>query len=67
MTVLLKGVEDGDKVTATADAYAYNSAEVKDADTITGSVIALAGADAENYQLAETKASVSAKIWQKQM
>lgn len=29
LTVLLKGVEDGDKVTATADAYAYNSAEVK--------------------------------------
>lgn len=67
LTVLLKGVEDGDKVTATADAYAYNSAEVKDADTITGSVIALAGADAENYQLAETKASVSAKILQKNL
>ena len=67
LTVLLKGVEDGDKVTATADAYAYNSAEVKAADTITGSVIALAGADAENYQLAETKASVSAKILQKNL
>lgn len=67
LTVLLKGVEDGDKVTATADAYAYNSAEVKDADTITGSVIALAGADVENYQLAETKASVSAKILQKNL
>ena len=67
LTVLLKGVEDDDKVTATADAYAYNSAEVKDADTITGSVIALAGADAENYQLAETKASVSAKILQKNL
>lgn len=67
LTVLLKGVEDGDKVTATADAYAYNSAEVKAADTITGSGIALAGADAENYQLAETKASVSAKILQKNL
>ena len=67
LTVLLKGVEDDDKVTATADAYAYNSAEVKDADTITGSGIALAGADAENYQLAETKASVSAKILQKNL
>ncbi len=67
LTVLLKGVEDGDKVTATADAYAYNSAEVKDADTITGSGIALAGADAENYQLAETKVSVSAKILQKNL
>ena len=67
LTVLLKGVEDGDKVTATADAYAYNSAEVKDADTITGSGIALAGADAENYQLAETKDSVSAKILQKNL
>lgn len=41
LTVLLKGVEDDDKVTATADAYAYNSAEVKAADTITGSGIAL--------------------------
>ena len=67
LTVLLKGVEDGDKVTATVDAYAYNSAEVKAADTITGSGIALAGADAENYQLAETKASVSAKILQKNL
>lgn len=67
LTVLLKGVEDDDKVTATAGAYAYNSAEVKDADTITGSGIALAGADAENYQLAETKASVSAKILQKNL
>ena len=67
LTVLLKGVEDEDKVTATADAYAYNSAEVKDADTITGSGIALAGADAENYQLAETKVSVSAKILQKNL
>lgn len=67
LMVLLKGVEDDDKVTATADAYAYNSAEVKDADTITGSGIALAGADAENYQLAETKASVSAKILQKNL
>lgn len=67
LTVLLKGVEDDDKVTATADAYAYNSAEVKAADTITGSGIALAGADAENYQLAETKASVSAKILQKNL
>ena len=67
LTVLLKGVEDGDKVTATADAYAYNSAEVKDADTITGSGIALTGADAENYQLAETKDSVSAKILQKNL
>ena len=67
LTVLLKGVEDDDKVTATADAYAYNSAEVKDADTITGSGIALAGADAENYQLAETKASVSAKILPKNL
>ena len=67
LTVLLKGVEDDDKVTATADAYTYNSAEVKDADTITGSGIALAGADAENYQLAETKASVSAKILQKNL
>ena len=67
MTVLLKGVEDDDKVTATADAYAYNSAEVKDADTITGSGIEIAGADAENYQLAETKAFVSAKILQKNL
>lgn len=67
LAVLLKGVEDEDKVTATADAYAYNSAEVKDADTITGSGIALAGADAENYQLAETKISVSADILPKDL
>lgn len=65
--VLLNGVEDGDEVTATADAYVYNSAEVKDADTITGSGIALAGVDAENYQLAETKVSVSAKILPKDL
>ena len=65
--VLLNGVEDGDEVTATADAYVYNSAEVKDADTITGSGIVLAGGDAANYQLAETKVSVSAKILPKDL
>jgi len=67
MEVLLNGVEDGDEVTAIADAYVYNSADVKEADTVTGSGIALIGADAENYQLAETKASVSAKILPKDL
>lgn len=67
LEVLLNGVEDGDEVIAAADAYVYNSADVKEADTITGSGIALAGADAENYQLAETKASVSAKILPKDL
>ena len=67
MEVLLGGVVDGDEVTAAAEAYVYNSAEVKDADTITGSGVTLAGTDAENYQLAETKASVNAKILPKDL
>lgn len=62
LTVHLNGVESGDEVTATVETYIYNNTNVKDANTITGSGILLTGADAENYQLAETKASVSAKI-----
>ena len=67
LSVVLTGVEDGDEVAASAEAYVYNDANVKDADTITGSGLALAGADAENYQLAETKISANAKILPKDL
>ena len=67
LAVLLNGVEDGDEVTAAADTYSYNGANVKDASTITGNSITLAGTDAGNYQLAETKISVSADILPKDL
>lgn len=67
LAVLLNGVEDGDEVTAAADTYNYNGVNVKDADTITGNGITLAGADAGNYQLAETKVSVRANILPKDL
>lgn len=57
----LEGVLDSDNVTATAT-FSYNSPNVKDADAITATDIALAGNDAGNYTLSETEIKGEASI-----
>lgn len=58
----LSGVISGDTVSASAQSYAYNSADVSAANQITASGITLTGADAGNYQLDATTASASGSI-----
>lgn len=61
-SLVLSGVLDGDKVSATAEAIAYNDAGVARASTITATGIALTGADRSNYTLKADTASASGTI-----
>lgn len=62
ISIQLSGVISGDTVSASAQSYAYNSADVSIANQITASGITLSGADAGNYQLGATTASASGSI-----
>ncbi|MCC8140076.1 MAG: YDG domain-containing protein [Lachnospiraceae bacterium] len=62
--ISLTGVVDGDSVSAAAESYTYNSANVDEADTITASGITLSGTDAGNYTLSSDTATIAASITQ---
>ena len=62
LTITLEGVLSGDTVTATADSYAYNSANVAEANTVTANDITLDGADAGNYTLSSDTATANGTI-----
>ena len=62
LTITLNGVVSDDSVTAVADSYTYNSANVAEANTVTANDITLSGADAGNYTLSATSATTSGII-----
>ena len=62
ISIGLEGVVPGDTVSASAQSYAYNSADVSTANQITASGIALNTAGEVNYQLAATTVSVAGTI-----
>ena len=62
LTITLEGVLSGDTVTATADSYTYNSANVAEANTVTANDITLDGADAGNYTLSSDTATANGTI-----
>lgn len=62
LSITLDGVVTGDDVTATATSYAYNSANVSEANTITATGITLSGGKADNYKLSENTATASGSI-----
>ncbi|MCC8044920.1 MAG: CAP domain-containing protein, partial [Clostridiales bacterium] len=62
LTLTLTDIVDGDDVSAAAEGYAYNSAEVKEATTITATGITLSGSAVDNYQLSSTTATAAASI-----
>ena len=62
LSIGLEGVVTGDTVSASAQSYAYNSADVSTANQITASGIALNTAGEVNYQLAATTVSVAGTI-----
>ncbi|MCD7888081.1 MAG: YDG domain-containing protein, partial [Clostridiales bacterium] len=61
LSITLSDVVEGDDVTATAS-FAYNSANVDEATTITASGISLSGEDAGNYTLSSTTATTAGTI-----
>ena len=62
LSIGLEGVVTGDTVSASAQSYAYNSADVSTANQITASGITLDTASEVNYQLAATTVSVAGTI-----
>lgn len=62
LSIGLEGVVTGDAVSASAQSYAYNSADVSTANQITASGIALDAAGEVNYQLTATTVSVAGNI-----
>ena len=62
MEMKLGGVETGDTVSATAEGYAYNSANVSGAAIITATGITLEGKDKGNYTLPERPIIVGGSI-----
>ena len=60
--ISLNGAVPGEDVSASASAYKYNSKDVRAADTITATGIALSGDDSGNYRLAADTASVAGSI-----
>lgn len=62
LSIGLEGVVTGDAVSASAQSYAYNSADVSTANQITASGIALDAAGEVNYQLSATTVSVAGTI-----
>ncbi len=64
LSISLTGVVDGDSVSAEAESYTYNSADVDTADTVTASGITLSGDDAGNYILSSDIVTADAKITQ---
>ena len=62
LSIGLEGVVTGDAVSASAQSYAYNSADVSTANQITASGITLDTASEVNYQLAATTVSVAGTI-----
>ena len=62
LTITLNGVVSDDSVTAVADSYTYNSANVAEANTVTANDITLSGEDAGNYTLSATSATTSGII-----
>ena len=66
LSLTLTDVVSGESVTAKAANISYNSANVNEANTITASGITLTGADAGNYRLASSTASVAGTITKSQ-
>ncbi|MCD8097166.1 MAG: CAP domain-containing protein [Lachnospiraceae bacterium] len=64
LSISLTGVVNEDSVSAVAESYTYNSANVAEADTITASGITLSGTDAGNYTLSSDTATIAASITQ---
>ncbi len=62
LSLTLADIVGEDEVSAAAESYAYNSANVAEATTITASGITLSGNDAGNYQLSSTTAAIAATI-----
>lgn len=62
LSIQLNGVCDGDDVSATAQRYAYNSADVKNARLVIADGIALLGVDVANYTLSAITVSTAAEI-----
>ncbi len=62
LEIVLSNVVDGDDVTATAESYEYNSADVAGATEITATGITLSGDDADNYKLSADSVSTSGTI-----
>ncbi|MCD7882271.1 MAG: CAP domain-containing protein, partial [Lachnospiraceae bacterium] len=62
LSLTLADIVGEDDVSAAAESYVYNSANVAESTTITASGITLSGRDAGNYQLSSTTATITAAI-----
>ena len=62
LAIALSGTLEGDQVTATAASYAYNSANVDEADTVTALGITLSGEDSDKYALTSDTAAITGSI-----
>ncbi|MCC8103107.1 MAG: YDG domain-containing protein, partial [Clostridiales bacterium] len=63
LSITLDGIVGTDDVMASAQSYAYNSADIAEANTITASGITLSGTDAGNYTLGDNvTATISGSI-----
>ncbi len=61
-SIVLTGAVSGEQPAATAASYAYNSANVAQAEKITATGIALTGTWGNNYELTDTTAEIPATI-----
>ena len=62
LSIEIRNAVSGDDVTVAAESYTYNSANVKDANTITAGGVTLSGDDAGNYKLPEGSVTIDGTI-----
>ena len=62
LSIEIRNIVSGDDVTVAAESYTYNSANVKEAKTITANGVTLSGADADNYKLPEESVTIDGTI-----
>ncbi|MDO4316885.1 MAG: YDG domain-containing protein [Lachnospiraceae bacterium] len=66
LSIEIGNAVSGDDVTVTAESYTYNSANVKEATTITAGGVTLSGDDSGNYKLPEGAVTTSGTITKSQ-
>ena len=62
LSIEIRNIVSRDDVTVTVESYTYNSANVKEAKTITANGVTLSGADADNYKLPEESVTIDGTI-----
>ena len=62
LSIEIRNIVSGDDVTVAAESYTYNSANVKEAKTITANGVTLSGDDASNYKLPEGSVTIDGTI-----